>query len=181
MGRLYDYVLEVREKSRDQFAKTYQNAFLLLHIEERPTDHQWTFKTQTLSSTGISVAQAMAKQGLKLSPELAQYYVFPVVKAMNNPWPERISVGRARNNDIVLADSSVSKLHAHFSFGDGTKQHLTDAGSRNGTRINEEALVEHVRTAVRPGDVITFGGTTVTYLDAAGLYELIAKGITPLG
>src|SRR5262245_48740931 len=40
--------------------------------------------------------------------------VYVVAKAPGNPYLDRISVGRARNCDIVVRDGSVSKLHAHM-------------------------------------------------------------------
>ncbi len=58
------------------------------------------------------------EDGVKLSTDSKRYRVFSMVKAARNPWVERISVGRARNNDIVLPHKSVSKLHAHFTKDD---------------------------------------------------------------
>ena len=40
-----------------------------------------------------------------------------VEKSDRNAWKRRISVGRATNNDIIIRHHSVSKLHAHFHFG----------------------------------------------------------------
>jgi hypothetical protein len=62
--------------------------------------------------------------------------------------PDRISLGRARNCDIVLRDPSVSKLHAHFRVKDDGKFDLVDRLSENGTEINGARLLP---TSLRRG------------------------------
>jgi pSer/pThr/pTyr-binding forkhead associated (FHA) protein len=83
-------------------------------------------------------------------------------------------LGRARNNDIVLLDSSISKLHAHFALESGGCA-LTDAGSRNGTKVNGQKLSSGKPETLRPGDALTIGRVDLLYLDAAGLYDLVSK------
>lgn len=175
MARLYDYIFEVREKSRDEFVAAHAKPFVLQHVPPK-LDAQWTFKTQTLSSTGVSIAQLIVREGLKVSNELARYNVFEVTKSAANPWPDRVSVGRARNNDIVLADGSVSKLHAHFTMEHG-HHFLLDAGSRNGTRINDAPLAERGRARLSYGDVLTFGAQNVTFIDGGRLYDMVRRGL----
>jgi hypothetical protein len=70
---------------------------------------------------------------------------------------ERISVGRATNKDIVLRHSSVSKFHAWFETDANDVAFVTDAESKNATRVNGKALSPRERTHVEPGDVIIFG------------------------
>lgn len=93
-----------------------------------------------------------------------------------------ISLGRALTNDIVLSDTRVSRSHARLSFGpDGCT--LTDLGSSNGTRLNEERLKTPV--ALAPGDVIGLGSAQLRYqahtvLDP-GQTALESAGLTALG
>jgi len=175
MPRLYEYVLPARKLTREAFAEAHPYPFLLFHHDPADVQDDWTFKTQTISVTSAKLAKLAITEDLKLSPELARYDVFPVVKAMNNPWHERVSVGRARNNDIVLADSSVSKLHAHFRRGDGAEMILADAGSRNGTRLNQRRLEAGEAVKVSIGDTVSFGRTSMTFLDAQSLHDLVSK------
>jgi hypothetical protein len=62
----------------------------------------------------------------------------------SNPFMMMITLGRAANNDIVLATPDVSKLHCYFHrFAGGWS--LCDPGSTNGThldgrRVNERGL-----------------------------------------
>jgi len=70
---------------------------------------------------------------------------------------ERLSVGRARNKDVVLRNPSVSKFHAWFEVDEIGAFHVTDAGSKNGTRVNGRSLAPRERTQVDSGDSIQFG------------------------
>ena len=56
------------------------------------------------------------------------------------PWCSRPTIGRTPNNDIVLADSQVSRLHCKIRLlEDGLE--ATDCGSTNGTFV-EGARIE---------------------------------------
>lgn len=47
---------------------------------------------------------------------------------------ERVTVGRAEDNQLVIPDGSVSSHHAEINF-DGSSWVLTDTGSTNGTKV----------------------------------------------
>ena len=61
---------------------------------------------------------------------------------------ERMSVGRADDNHIVIPDGSVSSHHAEIAF-DGTSWVLTDTGSTNGTKAGGQR-VDTVNLDVSP-------------------------------
>jgi predicted component of type VI protein secretion system len=52
---------------------------------------------------------------------------------------ERMSVGRADDNQIVIPDGSVSSHHGEFTF-DGASWAFTDTGSTNGTKVGGERV-----------------------------------------
>src|SRR5579883_107672 len=60
-------------------------------------------------------------------------------KTDRNPFAHMITVGRAMNNDVVLADSTVSKVHAYFTRTPGGWM-LTDQHSTNGTYVEGKQL-----------------------------------------
>jgi hypothetical protein len=66
----------------------------------------------------------------------------------------RLTLGRSRVCDCVLAEPSVSRRHAELR-REGARWLLRDLGSRNGTRVNGVRLLDEVE--VCPGDRVSFG------------------------
>ncbi len=179
MARLYEYVSEVRNLSRHRFKEAHPYPFLVLRLRKEQRRASWTFKTQTISIDAASIGRLAHRENLKIAPEINEYEVFAITKARSNPWPNRISVGRARNNDVVLSDSSVSKLHAHFNVERERENEtlLVDAGSHNGTRVNDRKITSGEATGVRIGDSITFGRTRLKMVDSGTLYDLVTQHV----
>jgi hypothetical protein len=75
-----------------------------------------------------------------------------------NVRPGTIRLGRALDNEIVLADDKVSRHHGQISIRLGMLVY-TDLGSTNGSYLNG-ALVTEI--ALGPGDVLQIGSSTVT-------------------
>ena len=178
MTKIEEYVRPVQELDRQEFVKAYPHPFLLLYLENVESSGEWSFKTTTIASEKINIAKLLKKGDLMLAEDSDRYRVFALVKSLVSPWRERISVGRARNNDVALPNKSVSKLHAHFTFEEGTAW-LTDAGSRNGTRVNGDKLRAGKPVKTVPGDVITFGGVSLRFIDAGSLHDLVRKQLKP--
>jgi len=84
-------------------------------------------------------------------------------------------VGRLPTCDVVLNDPSVSRRHATISL-DGGRYLVQDAGSRFGTFINgQQILAVEEGSAVKPGDVITFGELAVTVEQNMPETELLSE------
>ncbi len=56
---------------------------------------------------------------------------------------KKVTIGRASDNDIVLADQGVSSHHAVIEPRDG-RHVLIDNQSTNGTFVNDKAITEHI-------------------------------------
>jgi pSer/pThr/pTyr-binding forkhead associated (FHA) protein len=69
-----------------------------------------------------------------------------------------LTVGRAADADLVLADELVSRRHARVSQR-GAGAVVEDLGSRNGTFVNGNQI--HGPTRLMPGDQLQFGVTLV--------------------
>jgi hypothetical protein len=70
---------------------------------------------------------------------------------------DRISVGRARNKDIVLRHGSVSKFHGWFQLGETHELCFMDVGSKNGSRLNGKVIERRALVPVQSGDRIQIG------------------------
>jgi pSer/pThr/pTyr-binding forkhead associated (FHA) protein len=69
---------------------------------------------------------------------------------------ERINrIGRGAPSDLVIAQKSVSGVHATIEFKDG-RFYLEDLRSKNGTRLNGKALAPNGPRLLKSGDEITF-------------------------
>jgi hypothetical protein len=93
----------------------------------------------------------------RLTPELmrATCHVLPLRKRSEAAFLRSVSVGRARNHDIVLRHRSVSKFHGSFDFDEQGRLFVRDANSSNHTFVNGRQVSE--RAEVRPGDNVQFG------------------------
>jgi pSer/pThr/pTyr-binding forkhead associated (FHA) protein len=101
--------------------------------------------------------------------------VTPIAKrGQTNPYSWMITIGRTRNNDIVLADVSISKLHAWIrrkpDDAGVDRFTVTDAGSRNGTFIDGAPL--RGETGQLPlGAHLRLGRVELVFVDGSMLYR----------
>ncbi|MEQ1907928.1 MAG: FHA domain-containing protein [Vicinamibacterales bacterium] len=77
--------------------------------------------------------------------------------------PRTFKIGRAPDNDIVLADDSVSRRHAELVVTAQGELFLSDCHSRHGTAVVEHGVGRPVRQEVVPRDsTLRFGDVTMT-------------------
>jgi pSer/pThr/pTyr-binding forkhead associated (FHA) protein len=86
---------------------------------------------------------------------------------------ERVSVGRATNNDIVIRDDSVSKVHAWFARGEEGNIYIADAGSRNKTMVNGVALPLQSPEEINAGDALRFGAVESILCSAKVFWQAV--------
>jgi signal transduction histidine kinase/pSer/pThr/pTyr-binding forkhead associated (FHA) protein len=72
------------------------------------------------------------------------------------------SIGRDRNNRVVLHDTEVSRRHAEISHQENAFR-LRDVGSANGTLVNTQPVRE---VRLQPGDHITLGQSILVFSSA---------------
>lgn len=78
------------------------------------------------------------------------------------PLGERTDIGRdAADNDIVLDDDAVSRIHARIWLAKG-EFIIQDRASRNGTWVNGEKILKQ---ALTEGDTIKIGETAFSYME----------------
>ena len=74
---------------------------------------------------------------------------------------EAVTIGRGRDNTVVLDDDHVSRHHARIE-RDSAGCHIVDLGSANGTRVATEDLEPRVPQALSDGDSVTIGPFALT-------------------
>ena len=87
-----------------------------------------------------------------------------------------VTFGRGEDNDVVIPDPAVSRLHAELrQEGDGFV--LADLGSANGTRVNGDLITTH---HLRPGDEIAVATHRFSFVPIdAGVVTVPAMGVVP--
>jgi adenylate cyclase len=93
--------------------------------------------------------------------------IFPIAKF---PY----SIGRLQENELVLADDQVSRVHARIEDGP-TGLTLVDMKSRNGVFVDDRKVSRHL---LKAGDRIRFGSTTLVFhTDVETAREVIKDSI----
>lgn len=102
-----------------------------------------------------------------------RYHVVEIGKRgdLEAAFPERISIGRAVNKDIVLRHESISKFHGWFEVDTAMSLYVVDAGSTNHTVVRSHQLAARAREPVPPGTPIRFGSIDTLVVDAESLWN----------
>jgi hypothetical protein len=105
----------------------------------------------------------------------SMHFVVPVGKRADaaRVFSERVTIGRARNSDVVLRHESVSKFHAWFARDEQNAYFVQDASSHNGTWRNGVVLQGGETARLASGDLLRFGNVEATYCDAATLHAAL--------
>ena len=89
--------------------------------------------------------------------------------------PDRITVGRTPDNDIVIDHATISKLHAYFVKKAGSGFELGDAGSHNGTWLRGQLLPRNGPSSpvIESGDTVGFGELKFTFQGSSASWDLL--------
>ncbi len=103
----------------------------------------------------------------ELPPEIftARFTVKNIAREIELKFAERqrLSVGRARENNLWLDDAGVSKIHASLAVNAEKQLTLADTGSTNGTFVNENRIAYGAAVTIKDGDKIKFGTVEVVF------------------
>lgn len=98
--------------------------------------------------------------------------VVPLLKKPGAAYPDRITVGRTSNNDVVLPDHAVSRLHVYFRVREG-RWFVADAGSKNGATVDGVVLAPRKEQALVGAERLRLGELELLFVLAEALYELL--------
>jgi hypothetical protein len=166
-----DAIREAARKSDLAAFRLAHDRGLLLKPPERRSLPQAVEAALGFRTTHIGAAKSLPS----VDPHPREWRAIDVAKKLGNPFPDRVSVGRAPNCDIVLRVAYVSKLQAHFVSQDDGTVVLVDAGSSNGTYVDGEELPQGVPRLLRSGADVRFGVLGFFYLRAEDAWDALRK------
>jgi hypothetical protein len=151
---IHDLAGKLRKVGARRFRKMHPHPFLVV-INRPPEDREWMDpRTAESKLSDIGEIEMRSQSGEAVA----------VAKSNRNAFKSVITVGRARNNDIVLRAPKISKLHAQF-LPDEDGCRLSDLGSANGTSVNGVLLKKDQSVRLNSGDEIAFWRYTFEYHD----------------
>ena len=171
---LLDYLHSLKGLGPEQFLATYKHPFLVENYLA-PSSKIKLARVETISEIELDDIPPSSNKGIEES--LLQARVIPLEKREIDSSERMIFVGRSANNDIVLANKMVSKLHAYFCQlpGSGVTQ-LVDMTSTNGTFVNGTRLAPSVKSSLQDEDVISFGPETkLEFFSPASFCQLLQQ------
>ena len=172
--KVLDYLQSLKGLGPEEFLATYSHPFLLENYLA-PSSRTKLGRVETISE--VEVKDLLSPTGTSEDESLLQARAIPLEKRDKDSADRMIFVGRSANNDIVLLNKMVSKLHAYFCQvpGSGVIQ-LVDMTSTNGTFLNGDRLSPSVKTNLDDADVISFGPETeLEFFSAPGFCRLLQQ------
>jgi FHA domain-containing protein len=168
MDDVTEYLRKARGVTQSTFQQLYPHYFLYKHPKEarfdRPSEEDIDYATRAIN--------------LNFDPMPTVTQVVAVKKNPENPFPDRLTIGRATNCDVVIRFAFISKVHAHL-FVQGDKLTLRDNKAANGTFHNHKKLDAASSRSIKLGDTLGFGALELELIDAARFYQLL-RGASPL-
>lgn len=165
METLEKYRAAAAKANRAEFIAEFEGFYLL----KRPTKAVQVPST----STKIDFATTLAQVGV--DPLASEWRIVPVRKRPDNPFPERLSIGRATNCDLVLRLPFVSKVQAHFLQQPDGSFMLRNKEPSNPTFHNHRKLEPNASRPLTVGDMVGFGPLVFEFVDAARLYDVLKR------
>jgi hypothetical protein len=148
-----------REKASlpdEEFLRQHTVPFLLLDPRKGKVSPRGEFKPHLPLVLLAGVEEPPEGVG---EDEIGLNLVLEVKKTRDRRFPELITVGRGPENDVVIDNPSISKLHAFFRGNPGDRSFtVVDSRSTNGTLL-DGATVPFIRPVeLESGGVLIFGG-----------------------
>lgn len=194
------FVANALQKGQDQFLNSFRDTRLLLFRLQSPDEnlipdlfqeHTEDVSRQRLhfqyrTSAGDVAREEnvlhiplVGQEELRIRRALSEgpHFVAPLKKHIRSgpSFPERITVGRALNQDLVIEHPSISKIQAWFEIDDRGVFFLSDAGSTNGTAVNSRAISPRRRFKLNAGDNIRFASVEAIFCRPEVLWDVMCS------
>jgi len=157
------YRLLASRATRGDFIRHKEGLFLL----KRPRKHP------TIGPPAMEISYVTVHAKYNVDPFATEWLIAPVKKREGNPYPDRFSIGRAPNCDIVLRVHFISKVHAHILRESDGSFSLRDNQASNSTFHNGRSLESGSKCPLALGDEVSFGAMDFEFVDAGQLYGIL--------
>jgi hypothetical protein len=163
-----DLLVKSQELGRDRFLARYVAPYLIqLGVLSSMRDESTGFKTLEDNPSDDTPTD------MRVTPDARVW----VVHKTQLTFPDKISIGRSRNNDITISDPNVSKLHAYLT-PSGDSHVLVDADSSNGSFVDNRRITALEPKPVDDGQVLQFGPTARMMLcTPSSLWTILSAGL----
>jgi pSer/pThr/pTyr-binding forkhead associated (FHA) protein len=159
---LSNFVEDARKLTEPQFCAKHTTPVLIQWSSQGSAAGKRDTKMVTLDRLVLKKPVTATERAL-----IENYRVGVLTTRRPSGW---VLVGFSSQCDIVLDESSVSRVHAYFFKTVGW--HVKDAESSAGTLVNDQPPTG---AALVTGDRITLGNVDVLFLDPVQLFRLIHR------
>jgi hypothetical protein len=134
------------------FVDVFPDPFLVIGLSGIPVIPD-DFDTYAASREAVEATL----KGTARQTGVAMILAVPLTKSDRNDDPDRITLGRGPENDVVIPHPTVSKSHAYFVNDPASGDLLMfEAGSSTGTHVNGKPLKKGPGVFVKTGAVFVF-------------------------
>jgi hypothetical protein len=169
---LEDFSSDCKELELDAFTRRHGESFLLHH---GPFDR---LKQPMASQATMTLENGDTKSDRPFNPQ-ADFLVFPVNKPQSDGTrADMVWLGRSDFNEVVVPDATISEVQAFIRKADDGGYFIQDAGSRNGTFVNDDQVpAQGMGSAVllNSGARLRLGQVKLIFLNAEQLYVLLNR------
>lgn len=106
---------------------------------------------------------------------LLESVVYGIVKRPGSPFVSVVVVGRAPNSDLWIDDGRISKLHARIALDDPRGHVLSDAGSANGTFVDDQRLGDREERVLAEGTRVRFAERPFVVRGVVALHAMLRR------
>lgn len=159
--RADEYLVRRGQKTREEFVLSHPEPLLVIEDRETPKRVVNSVKTNVVSYADVVAQRAR------------RFLAAPVVKRTFDAFKGFIWIGREDQCDICLGYDSVSKLQAQICLKRPGEYELSDAGSTNGTFIDDVRIEQGRLQVLEDGARIRFGSVETIFFTSASFWDFV--------